>query len=940
LACCPQRTWDNFCYFEEPVKRSGWYRLGFFAVGLGLLWAQRHSEVDSLEAVLQQRRLPDSTRLSVCASLARAYLSLDAGRSLLYARQMNSISQKLRDRRREVLGWYYQAAANYQLERYEEAERNLKQAEDAYQTIRPDTGILVQFKSLRASILEARKEEVGVILPLYQEALELARRVGQPRLIVMALNNLSGFYVNADLYELARPLLQEAITVAKKSAEIDHLYNAHVILANYHIRRGVIDSALAIQAQIRSLALEAGILGWVQESYGRSVAMVVEGGRVDVADTLIRAAEPTLARDSLLLAKFLNWTGTTFYQKGLLTQARAFLERALKIAQAAPYPGLAIKVLMNLASLHERQAQFPEAMDLLLKARTLCDKYRDTTLLPMVLLNIGNIYYAQEQYERALQAYSEAATYANLAQENDFPARVAANLAVTHAKLGNYDVARQLLQESSLLAESEEKWSAATTALVNLTWIDIERKAYEEALQDLRSAEKYAQKSKDPYLFAQIHLTRAHILYQKRAYAAATKEYEAARGLLEPLGAYQELEEVYQKLSELYAQQGQYAMAYQAAKQLAATIRRLSNEENARALTRLELSYQFEKEKERQDQLLREEQLRTEKARQVTYVIFISAILVIGAALFGVITLYRANRKEKEANIELARRNALIEEQKRLLEEKNDALERAKKDIEESIQYARRIQLAILPDLSQLYSRLRDTFVLYLPRDVVSGDFYYFYPLSEGMSLLAVADCTGHGVPGAFMSMIGSTLLNKLAQEEGLKDAAGFLDRLDEELRATLHHTIGEAQIKDGMDISLCLIDHYRQELQFAGAKRPLYLFRADGSFVEIKGSRRAIGGDNLADRIAFENHVIPLEVGMSFYLFSDGIVDQFGWEVTAEGQRRRTKFMTKRLRDLLSRIRHMPPDVQKEKIELAIADWRVELDQIDDICVIGVRYS
>ncbi len=919
--------------------RKGIIRLLGLVGGLGLLWGQRYGEIDSLETLLRRPKVSDTIALSAYTSLARLYLSVDASKALGYARQLTERAQRAKDQRRQVLGWYYQAAAHYHLGRYEESERTLMRAESLFLHMPPDTGILVQFKSLRAAIFEGRKENPSRTLSAYQEALDLARQSRQPRLMVMSLNNLAEFYVNQGLYELARPLLEESRVLAEKSGEADHLRNAYLIFSEYYRRQGLIDSALAVLSWMRELGERRGVRKWVQDSYSRSIRALLEGGRAERIDTLLQQAEAALRGDSLLLAQFLTDAGSALYEKGVLNQAGALWEKALTIAQAAPYPVIAIRVLMNLGSLYERQADFPKALEKFLQARSLCDKYQDTTRLPMVMMNIGNVYFAQEQFEKALEAYSEAATYAYLAENPDFPARAAANLAVSYAKLGDYEAAKNLLQQSSLLAEAEENWSAATAALINLTWIEIERGNYTEALNVLHTAAKYAQKSKDPYLLAQIHLTRAHIFYQKKSYAEAINEYEAARSILEAQSAYQELEEVYGKLSELYAQVGQYQKAYQAAKELAAVIRRLSNEENTRALTRLEMSYLFEKEKERQAQLLREEQIRTEKARQITIIISISAILVIAAAFFGIFTLYRANKKEKEANAELARRNALIEEQKRLLEEKNEALERAKRDIEESIQYARRIQLAILPDLTQLYARFPESFVLYLPRDVVSGDFYYFYPISEEVSLLAVADCTGHGVPGAFMSMVGSTLLNKLSQEEGLKDAATYLERLDEELRATIHHTIGDSKVKDGMDIGVCVIDHRQHRMHFAGAKRPLYLFRADGSFIEIKGTRRSIGGDSMADQMPFENHEIRLEDGMSFYLFSDGIVDQFGWEMQEGKPPRRTKFMPRRLKELLEKIHTLPATQQKEEIEMTILDWRRDIEQIDDICVIGVRY-
>lgn len=142
------------------------------------------------------------------------------------------------------------------------------------------------------------------------------------------------------------------------------------------------------------------------------------------------------------------------------------------------------------------------------------------------------------------------------------------------------------------------------------------------------------------------------------------------------------------------------------------------------------------------------------------------------------------------------------------------------------------------------------------------------------------------------------------------------------------------------MDIALCLIDTQRKELRFAGAKRPLYLFTPEKEFIELKGSRRSIGGDNLQQETPFEGHSIPLREGMAFYLFSDGIVDQFGWEREPGKPPKRTKFMTRRLRELLSQIHTQPAPLQKKAIENTLLSWRGDIEQIDDICIIGVRYT
>jgi len=218
-----------------------------------LLWGRERGEIDSLEALLRARKVSDTTLLSVYTSLARLYLSVEPAKALSYARQLSEKASKNNDLRRQVLGWYYQAAAHYQLGRYEESERTLVRAESLFQYMRPDTGILVQFKSLKAAIFESRREEVPKVLSAYQEALDLARASGQPRLRVMALNNLAEFYLNQGLYEAAQPLLQEALELGQTGQEADHLYNTYLILARYYQRQEKVDSALWVLDRVRQL---------------------------------------------------------------------------------------------------------------------------------------------------------------------------------------------------------------------------------------------------------------------------------------------------------------------------------------------------------------------------------------------------------------------------------------------------------------------------------------------------------------------------------------------------------------------------------------------------------------------------------------------------------------------------------------------------------------
>jgi serine phosphatase RsbU (regulator of sigma subunit)/ligand-binding sensor domain-containing protein len=265
-------------------------------------------------------------------------------------------------------------------------------------------------------------------------------------------------------------------------------------------------------------------------------------------------------------------------------------------------------------------------------------------------------------------------------------------------------------------------------------------------------------------------------------------------------------------------------------------------------------------------------------------------------------------------------RTAEVVKQKEVIELKN-------KDITDSINYAKRIQEAILPTRENFSSLFPESFILFKPKDIVSGDFYW---LSEknGKAYIAAADCTGHGVPGAFTSMIGNALLNEIVNDRLIAEPGKILDALREGIIKALKQTGKEGESKDGMDISLCCVDLKTKELQFAGAYNPLYLVR-NNELTEIKSDKFPIGiSDNLRP---FTNHKIGLHTGDTLYIFSDGYADQFG----GPGGK---KYMRKRLKELFLGFQHLPMQEQWALIDKSLVDWQGGAEQVDDILVIGIR--
>ena len=305
--------------------------------------------------------------------------------------------------------------------------------------------------------------------------------------------------------------------------------------------------------------------------------------------------------------------------------------------------------------------------------------------------------------------------------------------------------------------------------------------------------------------------------------------------------------------------------------------------------------------------------------------------------------LQEKNAAMDEINIRLEEqvqeRTSEIESQRAELANKNE-------EILSSIKYAKRIQEAILPSHEQVKGLLNDFFVFYLPKDVVSGDFY-FVEEKERCVLFSAVDCTGHGVPGAFMSIVGSNYLSQSITEQALHTPADILQFLNKGVSETLRQNVAGGQVRDGMDMALCMLNRDKNELQFSGAKNPIYIVRTSESepfehgqirdkndthfLTEIKGDKQPIGNHSDSDLAPFSNFKIPVQKGDIIYIFTDGYADQFGGE-------RAKKFNYRRFRALLLDNASADLNQQRKVLEDNFHQWKGDLDQVDDVLIVGVK--
>ncbi|MGE0560892.1 MAG: SpoIIE family protein phosphatase [Flavobacteriales bacterium] len=372
-----------------------------------------------------------------------------------------------------------------------------------------------------------------------------------------------------------------------------------------------------------------------------------------------------------------------------------------------------------------------------------------------------------------------------------------------------------------------------------------------------------------------------------------------------------ELNEAYDQLIIMYEQKGDYKNAFLTKKINDEIKSEIFNLEKINKINEYESQIQLtEKEKliaEKDLSLKKEQLINVEAKSKITTLLFVIIICLLLVVFISII-FFRVKKLNSEINL-----------QKIIVEEKN-------KEITSSITYAKRIQNAILPPETLFENCFPQSFIFYLPKDIVAGDFYWLEKTNSSNILIAAADCTGHGVPGAMVSVVCNNALNRAVREFNLTKPSAILDKVSLLVEETFEKSVNE--VRDGMDITLCNFNTETLQLEYAGANNSLYLIR-NNELTEIKADRQPVG--KYFKKKPFTTHLLQLQKNDIIYLFTDGFADQFGGP---KGK----KFMYKPFKDLLLNSSKQPIEKQKSLIEKTFFDWKGELEQMDDICIIGIR--
>ncbi len=593
----------------------------------------------------------------------------------------------------------------------------------------------------------------------------------------------------------------------------------------------------------------------------------------------------------------------------------------------------------SLGGVYEKQGDYNKALENYLSALKIKESIGDKSGIASSMNNIGLIYYYQESYFKAMDYFQKTLKIVDELHNKVGMAMTLNNIGLVYDKRSMFDTATVYFKQSLKIHEQIENKYGMATSFTNLGNMAFNKKEFKIAEDYYKKSVSLNEELGDKWGMVSTYVSIAVLFQHQKSYNEAIGSIIKAINLSKEIGYREGAKNSYIVLAELNENIGNFKEAYIAQQQYIAYKDSIMNEENSKVLSQLQEQFNAEK-REKEIQLLNTQKQKDDlkikqKSTQLIAVGFVLLLLLILAGF-----ILRGYRQKKKANTLLSAQNEEILLQKAEIEDKN-------RDILASINYAKRIQEAILPPDKLVKESVEKSFVLFKPKDIVSGDFYWM-AVKPNLVLFSVVDCTGHGVPGAFMSIVGYNNLNQAVNEQNIYHPGDILDKLNELVELTLHSGEGK-DVKDGMDLALCALHTNNNVLEYAGANNPVYLIRNKNSnfihnnekyiasvenekyaLYEIKANRQPIGA--YINRAKFTNHTIQLIEGDSIYIFSDGFPDQFG------GPSGR-KFKYKPFKELLLSIQELDMAAQRKMLDKTIEDWKGgSYEQVDDICVIGVR--
>ena len=658
-----------------------------------------------------------------------------------------------------------------------------------------------------------------------------------------------------------------------------------------------------------------------------------------------------------ILAESKKYYGTDL-DKGL-----KYVDLALKMAQNLNYDKGTRQCYNTYGHHYLYVSQYSKSLENYLKCLEIDEKLNIKQKIADDCINIGIVYYylgnrkSLEYYLKAVAIYEEI--------ENPIDLAIAYNnICGYFTNIEKLDSAFFYGSKALSIFEKLEAEAEISDAQINLGNILKMQGNLKKALNFYQKAYNYYIQNEDLEKIASCNINIASTYSELNEPNSAFKKLNEAYSYFKQIGNKESQLICLTGFSQFHEKINNYKEALAYRDSISVLEKIIFDENSQKAIAEMETKYQTEK-KDKENQLLKIDndlQKETIARKQLfEYAMgggILTLFIIVGLILHQFVQKKKANlllTEQKniisEKNEELNQFIEEIEAQRDQIDEQNKDLEHKNSHIMSSIQYAKRIQEAILPSDELVRNNLAESFVLYKPKDIVSGDFYWMESIGQKVFWAAV-DCTGHGVPGAFMSILGANGLKKIVSERHIYQPAEILTHLTEHVISSIKETKDGEEVKDGMDISLCCWDKENNTLEWAGAYNPLFIVREApiynlaeksnfhpfdpekenlGGLYDVKATKRPIGRFKRKNIPDFENHTISLQQGDCIYVFTDGFADQFGGE---DG----SKYTTRKMREFVIKIYKKPMQEQILLLEQEFENWRGKEEQLDDICIFGVK--
>lgn len=552
--------------------------------------------------------------------------------------------------------------------------------------------------------------------------------------------------------------------------------------------------------------------------------------------------------------------------------------------------------------------KYSESLEAYFEALRLIRNDKKSDLRSRVLSNIGLIYANQGQHEKALSYYNRALAIDRKSGSEEAVCAVLNNIAIIYVKQKKFDAAIKNYEECIRIDKKIESEYGLGDDYNNIAVCYLNMQDYEKAMYYLNQSLEIRMAMNNKLGVSETYTNIASVYVGLKNFEEAKKYFLLSVPLSQEMGSRESLKYAYENLAIVEEKLGNEKEAFRYYKEFISVRDSLQNLDQVRRQTELELNYEHEKERE----LNKLKQARKEdKARAILYAV----ISVAGILLIFFILLYQRWKTTKK--------------QQKIIEEKTALVQQKNQEILDSIAYAKRIQTAILPARELMTSLLPNSFILYRPKDIVAGDFYWLEETDQGI-YLAVADCTGHGVPGALMSVVCHNALNRSLREFNLTSPAAILNKT----REIVIHDLAKdsSKVNDGMDVSLCCVDLTSRKLTWSGANHNLWVYRRSENQIEqIKGDKQPIGLHH--EMKDFQEHQVELQASDRVFMFTDGLADQFGGE---KGK----KLMSATLKNWVTETAQEGIAEQGRVIESHFLSWKGSFEQVDDICAIGFEVN